>query len=354
MRSIKIKGKEYIFPQYFPDATRGYVKSVDTKDVINAEIKGMMVNTYHLMENPGLETVEKAGGIKKYMNFDGLVASDSGGWQMFSLIHRNAKAGKITDDGVIFKIGDGKKGLVTPEDVIDAQFKIGSDIMICLDDFSPPEGTERRLKESVERTIYWAKRSKIEFEKQLKKYGFTEDNRPVLLVPVQGGKSKELRKRCADELIKIGFDAYGFGGYVVDENGNWDMEMSQYLVDLLPEDSIRFALGIGRISDVYKLAKMGWDIFDCTLPTRDARHRRLYILNEDKSDCSYLYMGKTKHSHDFTPIDENCDCYTCKNYTRSYLNHLFNTEDPLAYRLASIHNLRTYSRLIENLQKESK
>jgi len=354
MRTLNIKGKTYHLPQYFPDATRGYVKSVDATDLIEDSIQGVMVNTYHLMENPGLSVIQKAGGIKKYMNFEGVVASDSGGWQMFSLIHRNTQAGKISDEGVTFKIGDGKKGLVTPEDIIQAQFKIDSDIMICLDDFSPPDADVRRLKDSVTRTIQWAKRSKREFDKQLEIHGYTKDHRPLLLAPVQGGKNKELRKYCADELIKIGFDAYGFGGYVVDENGNWDMDMSDYLVNLLPKDSTKFALGIGRISDVYKLAKMGWDIFDCTLPTRDARHKRLYILNDLKSDCTYLYMGKQKNIENFGPIDNTCDCLACKKYTISYINHLFSTDDPLAYRLASIHNLRSYTRLIENLQNEEK
>lgn len=350
MKEITIRGKTYKLPIYLPDATRGYTKSLDTTDVVGSGIEGMMVNTYHLMENPGLEIMEKVGGIKKYMNFDGLVSSDSGGWQMFSLIHRNEKAGSINDEGVTFKFGDGKKGLVTPEDIIRAQFKIGSDIIICLDDFTPPDGTPSRQKESVIRTIRWAKRSKQEYEKLLNKYGYTKDNRPYLLAVVQGGMNKELRKYCADELISIGFDAFGYGGYVIDNDGNLDLDISKYLVDLLPKDSIKFALGFGRIKDIYNLAKMGWDIFDCTLPTRDARHKRLYILNEEKNDCDYLYLGKTKHLDNFNKIDNTCDCLTCKNYTISYINHLFNTEDPLAYRLSSIHNLRTYSRLIESLR----
>lgn len=350
MKEVTIKGKKYNLPQFLPDATRGFVKSLDTSDVTSVNLQGMMVNTYHLIENPGLEVIEHAGGIKKYMNFDGLVSSDSGGWQMFSLIHRNTKAGKIEDEGVTFKFGNGKKGLVTPEDIIRAQFKIGSDIIICLDDFSPPEGTIPRQKESVIRTIRWAKRSKEEFNKQLDIYGYTSDNRPFLLAVIQGGYSKELRKQCAEELIKIGFDAYGFGGYVVDKEGNLDLDISKYIADLIPNDAIKFALGVGRISDIYNLAKMGWDIFDCTLPTRDARHKRLYILNEAKDNCDYLYLDKTKHATNFEKIDATCDCLTCKNYTISYLNHLFSSNDTLAYRLASIHNLRTYTRLIESLR----
>ena len=198
MKEVTIKGKKYSLPQFLPDATRGFVKSIDTGDVKSVNLQGMMVNTYHLIENPGLEVIEQAGGIKKYMNFDGLVSSDSGGWQMFSLIHRNTKAGKIEDEGVTFKFGNGKKGLVTPEDIIRAQFKIGSDIIICLDDFSPPEGTITRQKESVIRTIRWAKRSKEEFNKQLELNGYTSDNRPFLLAVIQGGYSKELRKQCAE------------------------------------------------------------------------------------------------------------------------------------------------------------
>jgi len=350
VKEVIIKGKKHILPQYLPDATRGFVKSIDTTDVKSVHLEGMMVNTYHLIENPGLDVIENAGGIKKYMNFDGLVSSDSGGWQMFSLIHRNAKAGKIADEGVTFTFGNGKKGLVTPEDIIRAQFKIGSDIIICLDDFSPPEGTNVRQKESVIRTIRWAKRSKEEFNKQLKLNGYTQDNRPFLLAVIQGGYDKDLRKQCAEELIKIGFDAYGFGGYVVDKEGNLDLDISKYIADLIPDTAIKFALGVGRISDVYNLAKMGWDIFDCTLPTRDARHKRLYVLNKEKNNCGYLYLGKTKHAIDFNKVDPECDCLTCKNYTISYLNHLFSSNDTLAYRLASIHNLRTYTRLIESLR----
>lgn len=348
MKEIVIKGKTYNLPQYLPDATRGYVKSLDSFDILSSGITGVMVNTYHLMENPGLDVIEKAGGIKKYINWEGLVSSDSGGWQLFSLVHRNGKKGSITDDGIRITMGDGKKGFITPEDIIKAQFKVNPDIMVCLDDFSPPDGTSERVKESVERTILWAKRSKIEFEKQVKKYKYTDDTRPFLLAPVQGGKDKKLRKYCAEELIKIGFDAYGFGGYVVDDAGNWDMDMSEFLVNLLPKDKLKFALGIGRIGDIYRLANMGWNLFDCTLPTRDARHKRLYILDKNKDDCTYLYMGKTKNVNNHKPIDTACDCLTCKNYTVSYLNHLFNTNDTLAYRLASIHNLRTYSRLMES------
>jgi len=351
MKKVIIKNKIIKLPIFLPDATRGYVKSLDNKDILNTKTYGLMVNTYHIMQNPGLEVVKKAGGIKKYMNFDGLISSDSGGWQMYSLIHKNNNAGKITDLGVEFIIGNGKKGLITPEDIIIAQFDLDSDIMICLDDFSPPNKSEYRVKQSVQRTIYWAKRSKIEFEKQLKLRGFTNENRPILLSPVQGGYDKDLRKYCCEELIKIGFDAYGFGGYVVDSTGNWDMNMSEFLVNLLPNNSLKFALGIGRISDVYKLSKMGWDLFDCTLPTRDARHKRIYILNETKNDCSYLYFGKSKNINNFNTIDNSCDCLTCKNYSVSYINHLFNTKDPLALRLASIHNLRTYSRLIESLHE---
>lgn len=350
MNKIKIRNVEYKLPMYLPDATRGYIKSLDSTDIISTKTKGVMVNTYHLMQNPGLEVLKQVGGIKNYMKFDGLVSSDSGGWQMFSLIHRNKKAGKITDEGVVFKIGDGKKGLVTPEDIIRAQFVVGADIIVCLDDFSPPDGSEARVKKSVQRTIEWSKRSKIEFEKQLKIYGYTDENRPLLLTAVQGGYSKELRTYCAEKLISIDFDAYGFGGYVVDKDGNWDLEMSEYLVNLLPKNKLKFALGIGRISDIYKLAKMGWNLFDCTLPTRDARHKRLYILNESKDSCRYMYFGKTKNIHNFDKVDKNCDCLLCNNYSVSYLNHLFSTNDPLAYRLASIHNLRTYSRLIESLQ----
>lgn len=358
---LKVRGKTYELPIFLPDATRALVKTIDSKDVKEAGIEAVVVNTYHLLTYPGVSVLDEFEGVKNFMNFDGLVVTDSGGWQIFSLIHRDKKAGSITEKGVTFKIGGGKKKLFTPEIAIQTQFKINSDIIICLDDFTPPDGDEAAIKSSVERTIRWAKRCKDEYLRILDEKGLNDENRPLLFSVIQGASSKEMRKYCAEELVKIGFDGYGFGGYLVDENGQLDLETFKYIASLIPDDAFKFALGTGMPRDIAEGALFGWDIFDCTLPTRDARHKRLYIFNKEpksaKDLCDpqthgYLYISREPFRRDKRPISDFCDCYTCKNYSRAYLSHLFNIEDPLAYRLATIHNLRTYSKMIEILRKE--
>lgn len=359
-KTIKIKGKKYDLPIFIPDATRAVVKSIDSIDMKEAGVRGAVVNTYHLMSDPGTSTLKKFGGVKDYMNFDGLITSDSGGWQVFSLIHRNNIPGKITDAGVTFSIGGAKKKLFSPEKSIQVQFDIGSDIIICLDDFTPPNATYDENLKTVERTTRWAKRCKIEYEKQLKNRKLDDTSRPLLFAVIQGALDKELRKKSAEELIEIGFDGYGFGGYVVDENGNLDLDISEYIAGLIPEDNIAFALGTGSPWEIAALYDYGWDIFDCTLPTRDARHKRLYTFKKepktradlkDKNFYEYINIHREKYYRDDSPISEHCDCHTCKNYTKAYLNHLFRINDTSAYRLATIHNLRFYNRVIELLTK---
>lgn len=363
MQNIQVKGKTYDgftvhaktynLPIYLPDATRGVVKSLDSKDLKDARIEGVVVNTYHISKQPEM------GPIKKFMNFSGLVTSDSGGWQVFSLIHRSNGNGTIADEGVTFKI-DSKKSVFTPELSIQTQFKIDSDIMICLDDFTAPDATESRVKESVDRTVLWAKRSKKEYERLLKKHKIKNVDRPLLLAVIQGGWSRDLRKECAEKLVKIGFDAYGFGGYVVNGTEGMDMEISKYIANLIPNDKLKFALGSGKPWEIVQLAKMGWDIFDCTLPTRDARHQRLYVFNkepnsmailEQKDTFGHIDIGKAIYQNDQTPIDPFCDCHSCKNYSKSYLRHLFKIKDTTALRLATIHNIRHYTRIVELIRK---
>jgi len=353
MQSIQIKNRKYKLPIYLPDATRGVVKSVDSLDLVQAKVEGVVVNTYHLSKHPEISD------IKKFMNFDGLVTSDSGGWQVFSLIHKSNKGGLITDEGVIFKI-DNEKSIFTPEFSVQTQFSIGSDIIICLDDFTSPDAQKDRIKESVDRTVLWAKRSKKEYLRILKKNKIPDSEKPLLLAVIHGGRDREMRKECAERLIEIGFDAYGFGGYVVNGTEGMDLELSKYIADLIPNDKVKFALGSGKPWEIVKLAQMGWDIFDCTLPTRDARHQRLYVFTkeptnmrdlEQKETFGYLDIGKALYQNDQSPIDPTCDCHTCKNFSRAYLHHLFKIKDTTALRLATIHNLRHYTKVIELLRE---
>ena len=385
--NLTIKGKTYKLPIFLPDATLGIVRSLDKEDLEKIGVRGVVVNTYHLNDTPGMDVLKEysvakvqpsqegqqmrrldpcksdecGSGIKKFMNFNGLVVSDSGGWQVFSLIKRHGEGGKITDEGVEFKIGgenNRKNKVFTPEDSIRIQFDIGADILICLDDFTGANDSEEKIKESVERTILWAKRTRKEFDKIVKEKNLTDKTRPLLFSVIQGGWDKKLRKYCAEELLKIGFDGYGYGGYMVNEKGILDEEMSKYIAELIPDEFPKFALGVGKPWDIARCHEFGWDIFDCVLPTRDGRHKRLYnfkgkitsntnLKNQDSYE--FVYINRAKFAGDKKPIDINCDCFTCQNYSRGYVHHLFRINDILAHRLATIHNLRVYTRLIEML-----
>lgn len=379
MTEINIKNKTYRLPLFLPDATLGVARNLDSLDLAKIGLQGVMVNTYHLIQKPGEEVLKKIGDIKKMMNWSGFLSSDSGGFQLFSLIRKNPNMGKITDEGIVLYNGPKKqsKTLFTPEDSIRMQFAIGSDVMICLDDFTPPEAKEKRIRESVERTITWAKRAKIEFEKQLVKYDFNDNNRPLLLSPIQGHDNKKWRTYCASELQKIGFDIYGLGGWPFTEDGEFDYSFCQLNADLTNKNSLRFALGVGTPENIVRLFFMGYQFFDCVLPTRDARHQRLYTFKVDPKSLSrndlenlnkedrlseifdYCYIGKGQFASDTKAVSEFCDCPLCQKnnevpqVSKAYLHHLFKIGDGSAFRLASLHNLRIYTQLMEVLGKGS-
>ncbi len=363
LSSLIIRKKKVDFPIYFPDATRGVVRSLDTQDLQGSHIEGLVVNTYHLMSQPGTTVLGEIGGIKKFMGWSGLIASDSGGFQLLSLIYRNKSFGKINKEGVIFYRGSqGKRRRYnfTPEKSIQVQFCLQPDIIICLDDCPAKNAKEEEIETSVERTIEWAKRCKEEYQRQILLRKIKDDERPLLLAVIQGGNDKKLREKCAQGLLKIKFDAYGFGGWPLDESGKVNLEILGYTASLMPDNQPKFALGVGNPLAIVESFKLGYHIFDCVLPTRDARHERLYIFNkdpqkadilEDKDIFGHLFIGREVYVRDAKPISDYCDCHTCQNYSRAYLHHLFQIEDSLAWRLATIHNLRTYSMLIDILRK---
>ncbi len=346
LKELKIKNKVVALPIFCPDATRGVVRSLTSQELKTEEVEGVIVNTWHLHLRPGEEKVAQLGGIGKLMNYDGLIISDSGGFQVFSLFQKDPEYGKITNEGLVTYTGKKKQHrvLFTPENSIQMQFALGSEIMICLDDFTPPSADEKRVWESVKRTVAWAKRCRIEFDKQCQARGLTEETRPHLYGVIQGHLNKAARKSCAEELLKIGFDGYGLGGWLFNDDGSLNLDICAYNASLTPDNLPRYALGIGKGKDVEKLFEQGYTIFDCVLPTRDARHGRLY------NDESYLYIDKKIYELDEKPIGENCDCQTCKNYSRAYLHHLFKIGDSAFYRLATIHNLRYYVRLCKKLR----
>ncbi|MFA7087953.1 MAG: tRNA guanosine(34) transglycosylase Tgt [Patescibacteria group bacterium] len=341
-------------PFFMPDATRGFVKLIDNEAVKKTETKAMVVNTFHLYLQPGLKIIKKAGGIHKFMGWSGPLLSDSGGFQVFSLIHRNPGMGKITDDKVIFRSPlDGSKHELTPEKSIQIQFDLGTDMIVCLDDCPPNEFSRSDLEKAVGRTIAWAKRCKIEYEKQVKKRRLTGLKRPLLFAVVQGGAEIDLREYCAQELVKIGFDGYGFGARPVDKDGKFLEEVLRRTANFIPEKALRFALGIGTPEDIIRCAKMGWDMFDCVIPTREGRHGKLFIFSgSNRSSLKYqtININNARFAADLKPINAKSSLPELRNNSRSYLHHLFRINEPLGHRLASLNNLEFYQKLLKDIK----
>jgi queuine tRNA-ribosyltransferase len=338
-------------PFYMPDATRGFVKLTDNEAVARTATKALVVNTFHLYLQPGLKIVEKAGGLHKFMNWSGPLLSDSGGFQVFSLIHKNSQMGKIMDDKVVFRSPlDGSKHELTPEKSIQIQFTLGTDMMVCLDDCPPNDFSRPDLEKAVERTIAWAKRCKVEFEKQVKKRKLSGAKRPLLFAVIQGGAEIDLRKYCAQELVKIGFDGYGFGARPVDVNGNFLGEVLKATADFIPAGALRFALGIGTPEDIYRCALMGWDMFDCVIPTREGRHGKLFFMKKFPK-YETVNINNAKFATDFKPVNKNSHLPELNQATRAYLHHLFRLNEPLGHKLASLNNLEFYQKFIDDLSK---
>lgn len=353
---IQTKNGEINTPFFMPDATRGFVKSLSKEDLDKINIGPMVVNTYHLYLQPGVELIKYAKGIHEFMDWEKPLLSDSGGFQIFSLIHKNPEMGRITDEKAIFKSPiDGKMHELTPEKSIQIQFDLGVDMMVVLDDVPPVSYSDNKLKIAIDRTLMWARRCKIEYEKQIKERNIAEDQRPLLFGVIQGGKNAALRRYCAEELVKLDFDGYGFGARHVDENGVFMEEMVKETAMMIPENKLRFALGVGTPEDIIKFVSFGWDMFDCVIPTREGRHGRLFVRKngdlKGKDFYETININNEKFKEDFSPIDQQCDCELCKNHTRAYLRHLFVSKDPLGMRLASIHNLKFYLDLMRELRK---
>lgn len=346
MKRFRYQGGSLPTPLFFPDATKAVVRSLDAADVVNTHTPGILVNTLHLYLDLGKKVLKKFGGIGPLMGWKGALISDSGGFQVMSLAKRGS--GKVTDAGVSFHLNKKKKVLLTPEKSIEFQWLLNTDLLVVLDDFTPPQADYQSAKATVERTVLWAKRCKQKFEELCRE----SKRRPYLVGVVQGGFFADLRKECALRLSEIGFDGYGYGGWPILPGGGFDYESAKIIADNTPKDSWLYGLGVGKPDEIVNLSKMGYQIFDCVLPTRDARHGRLYIADGNARGFAYYTPDKERHYYDKKPVDPECDCLLCKNYSRAYLRHLFKIEDLTAVRLATIHNLRFYAKLMEKLQQE--
>lgn len=355
-------------PFFMPDATRGVVKHLTTADLKQAGTNALVVNTFHLYLRPGIKTIAKAGGLHQFMNYPGPLLSDSGGFQIFSLIHRRPGQGDINDERARFKSPlNGSFHELTPEKSIQIQFSLGVDFMICLDDCPPNEFSRPDLEVAVERTIAWARRAKVEYNRQVKKRGLSESQRPRLLAVIQGGAEIDLRQACAAALVEIGFDGYGFGARPVDEEGNFLAAVMSATAAAVPEDSLRFALGVGLPEDIYRAYLMGWDMFDCVIPTREGRHGKLFSFKarfkefkKPKSRSKIVATApdfyqttnilRAEYADDERPINPQSNFIELRTYSRAYLHHLFKSEEPLGQRLASLNNLEFFNELLKKLK----
>ena len=347
-------------PVFFPDATRAVLKTLDSSDIENSKTKGVLVNTYHLSNSPGKNVIKSSNGVRNYMSWDGAAISDSGGFQVMSLAKTLGGKNAVTDKGVTFK-ENGKKILFTPEISIRMQMELKTDMVVVLDDFTTPQSSLDDAKATVRRTLTWAADCKKIFQKIVKEKHLTPDKTPYLLGVVQGGFFPDLRKECTKQLVDIGFDGLGYGGWPMNADGTFNYEIADIIRQHTPDNYLLYGLGIGKPQEVATMARSGWHIFDCVLPTRDARHKRLYVYNADTIDnidisqsnfYSYYVPDKEKHYRDLLPISSACDCLLCSRYSRSYLSHLFRIKEMTAGRLATIHNLRFYSLLMEKLALE--
>ncbi|MCP4423123.1 MAG: tRNA-guanine transglycosylase [Chloroflexi bacterium] len=360
MNELRLPNGRIQLPAFLPDGTQGVVRALDAADLRASRIQAVQMNVYHLMQKPGSSTVQALGGLHRMADWGRPIFTDSGGFQIYSLIRQNPKSGSISDKGATFRI-EGRKFNFTPEKSIQLQLNYGADTVICLDDCTHPDDDLAAQSESVRRTTAWARRCKATFERLVEGKGLEEGERPFLAAVIQGGRSRDLRRQCAEELLNIGFDGYGYGGWPLDADGNLLADMLAYTRELVPAQFPVHALGVGHPQNVVDCVGMGYNLFDSTMPTRDARHGRLYTFTQSLTTSNqqlaasewfrYLYIKDKKHIKTNLPISLYCDCHACANYTLGYLHHLFKLNDHLYPRLATIHNLRFMTMLMEELRK---
>jgi queuine tRNA-ribosyltransferase len=321
-------------PVFMPVGTQGTVKAVNQdylKNHLNAQI--VLSNTYHLYLRPATEVLEKAGGLHKLMNWDRPILTDSGGFQIFSL----ADLRHLKEDGVEFRSHlDGSKHFFTAQNVIEIQRSIGSDIMMVLDECTPYPCEYEYAQKSVKLTSDWAFKAKNTFENSKPNYGYEQ----YLFGIIQGSTFKDLRERSAQEIIKLDFNGYAIGGLAVGEPTEIMYDMVNFTTEFMPLDKPRYLMGVGRPENLLEAIEKGIDMFDCVMPTRNARNAYLFTYN------GILSMRNARYKDDFNPVDNSCECYTCKNFTRAYIRHLFIAKEILALELASIHNLFFYLNLM--------
>ena len=327
-------GKVYETPMFMPVGTQATVKTLSPEEIKEMNSGIILANTYHLWLRPGEDIVNKAGGLHQFMNYDGPILTDSGGYQVFSLAKNKKK--DICEEGVHFKSHiDGKKLLLTPELSIQIQNKLDSDIAMSFDECPPARADYMYLKNSVERTLRWAKRGKDAHS----------NSNQMLFGIVQGGAHKDLREFSAKETVKLDFDGYSIGGVANDHESKEEMYAAiDYSIPYLPENKLRYLMGIGEPIYLLEGVIRGVDIFDCVSPTRLARHGHAL------TKYGKINLKNAVYKEDFSPISNECDCYACKSYTKAYIRHLITADETFGARLLSIHNIRFLVHLMEEIR----
>lgn len=322
-------------PIFMPVGTQGVLKALDSIDIqTHLQTNLILANTYHLYLRPGAQILKEAGGIHNFANFKGNYLTDSGGFQAFSL----RSHAKPSSDGIAFKSHiDGSSHFFTPQSVLDMQYAINSDIMMILDDLVGLPASKERILDSIKRTSSWARKS-ID-------YHFRAQNernvKNKIFAIMQGGIDYEMRRISAAELVEMGFDGYAIGGLAVGESASEMYECVEYSASFLPENKPRYLMGVGTPQNLLECIDRGVDMFDCVMPTRNARNGSIF------THFGRLNIKNVKFRNDFSPLDSKCECHTCKNFSRAFLHHLFRANEITYHRLSSIHNLHFYITLLK-------
>jgi len=322
-------------PIFMPVGTQATVKAISPEDLQRLKAQIILGNTYHLYLRPGTDVIAHAGGLQKFSSWHKPILTDSGGYQVFSLSDLN----KISEEGFAFQSHiDGSKHFFTPEKVVEIQRKLGSNIMMVLDECVPYPAEFRYVQKSNKITIGWAKRSLSTFANTECEHGFQQD----IFAIVQGSTFPELRRECAQALVELDFPGYAIGGLSVGEPREEMYEITSVCTELLPKNKPRYLMGVGKPEDLLEGISRGIDMFDCILPTRNGRNGMAFTT------FGPLSIKNARHRESLLPLDSACDCYTCQNFTRSYLRHLYNAHELLILKLLSYHNIHFYLRLMEN------
>ena len=318
-------------PAFLPVGTQGSVKSLTPEELVEIGVEAILGNTYHLYLRPGYETIGRLGGLHTFIHWNRPILTDSGGFQIFSL----GSLRKVSEEGVTFQSHlDGSSHFLTPERVMEIQRVLGSDIAMVLDECVPYPSSHEYVKVSVARTSSWAKRClRVKHEKD-----------PALFAIVQGGVHRDLREKSTQELVEMGFQGYAIGGLSVGEPKSMMLDVLEWTTLLLPENAPRYLMGVGTPEDMISAVMRGVDLFDCVIPTRNARNGTLF------TSAGKISIKQAQYAEDPKPVDEACTCYTCRNYSRAYLRHLYLSKEILSSRLNTVHNLYYYMKLLTGMR----